>query len=140
MFQKWEVWQFKETCLFDKSLLTWKESNISCFFFLHFHKVEHIIREDYLVEAMEMLELYCDLLLARFGLIETQQWAKFYLSLSVLDHSNLIIFRNIYSRLLIATHFFKIRSHIKLISFHFSRSQVPAIIFRVPAILFNTCT
>ena len=37
-------------------------------------KVEHIIREDYLVEAMEMLELYCDLLLARFGLIETQQW------------------------------------------------------------------
>lgn len=36
-------------------------------------KVEHIIREDYLVEAMEMLELYCDLLLARFGLIETQQ-------------------------------------------------------------------
>ena len=37
------------------------------------HKVEHIIREDYLVEAMEMLELYCDLLLARFVLIETQQ-------------------------------------------------------------------
>ena len=43
------------------------------FVYLHFHKVEHIIREDYLVEAMEMLELYCDLLLARFGLIETQQ-------------------------------------------------------------------
>lgn len=37
-------------------------------------RVEHIIREDYLVEAMEMLELYCDLLLARFGLIETQQF------------------------------------------------------------------
>lgn len=37
-------------------------------------RVEHIIREDYLVEAMEMLELYCDLLLARFGLIETQQY------------------------------------------------------------------
>lgn len=37
------------------------------------YQVEHIIREDYLVEAMEMLELYCDLLLARFGLIETQQ-------------------------------------------------------------------
>jgi len=26
-------------------------------------------REDYLVEAMEMVEMYCDLLLARFGLI-----------------------------------------------------------------------
>lgn len=37
-------------------------------------RVEHIIREDYLVEAMEMLELYCDLLLARFGLIETQAY------------------------------------------------------------------
>jgi hypothetical protein len=28
-------------------------------------RVEHIIREDYLVEAMEILEMYCDLLLAR---------------------------------------------------------------------------
>lgn len=36
-------------------------------------RVEHIIREDYLVEAMEMLEMYCDLLLARFGLISTQK-------------------------------------------------------------------
>lgn len=26
-------------------------------------------REDYLVEAMEIVEMYCDLLLARFGLI-----------------------------------------------------------------------
>ncbi|XP_074646923.1 IST1 homolog isoform X2 [Tubulanus polymorphus] len=34
-------------------------------------RVEHIVREDYLVEAMEILELFCDLLLARFGLIET---------------------------------------------------------------------
>lgn len=33
-------------------------------------RVEHIIREDYLVEAMEIVEMYCDLLLARFGLIE----------------------------------------------------------------------
>ncbi|XP_040838098.1 IST1 homolog [Ochotona curzoniae] len=32
-------------------------------------RVEHIIREDYLVEAMEILELYCDLLLARFSLV-----------------------------------------------------------------------
>ncbi|XP_035868045.1 IST1 homolog isoform X4 [Phyllostomus discolor] len=36
-------------------------------------RVEHIIREDYLVEAMEILELYCGLLLARFGLIQTTQ-------------------------------------------------------------------
>ncbi|CAL8101974.1 unnamed protein product [Orchesella dallaii] len=33
-------------------------------------RVEHIIREDYIVEAMEIVEMYCDLLLARFGLIE----------------------------------------------------------------------
>lgn len=36
-------------------------------------RVEHIIREDYLVEAMELLEMYCDLLLARFGLIQSQK-------------------------------------------------------------------
>ncbi|KAL8566965.1 hypothetical protein ACOMHN_059765 [Nucella lapillus] len=36
-------------------------------------RVEHIIREDYLVESMELLEMYCDLLLARFGLIQTQK-------------------------------------------------------------------
>ncbi|CAG2111962.1 unnamed protein product [Medioppia subpectinata] len=33
-------------------------------------RVEHIIREDYIVEAMELVEMYCDLLLARFGLIQ----------------------------------------------------------------------
>ena len=33
-------------------------------------RVEHIIREDYLVEAMELVEMYCDLLITRFGLIE----------------------------------------------------------------------
>ncbi|KAG5676373.1 hypothetical protein PVAND_006214 [Polypedilum vanderplanki] len=32
-------------------------------------RVESIIREDYLVEAMEILEMFCDLILARFGLI-----------------------------------------------------------------------
>uniref|UniRef100_D3TML3 IST1 homolog n=1 Tax=Glossina morsitans morsitans TaxID=37546 RepID=D3TML3_GLOMM len=32
-------------------------------------RVEHIIREDYLVEAMEVVEMYCDLILARFGLV-----------------------------------------------------------------------
>lgn len=36
-------------------------------------RVEHIIREDYLVEAMEIIEMYCDLLLARMGLIESQK-------------------------------------------------------------------
>ncbi|CAG7733549.1 unnamed protein product [Allacma fusca] len=33
-------------------------------------RVEHIIREDYIVEAMELVEMYCDLLLARFGLLQ----------------------------------------------------------------------
>ncbi|CAG9535663.1 unnamed protein product [Cercopithifilaria johnstoni] len=33
-------------------------------------RVENIIREDFLVEAYELLEMYCDLILARFGLIE----------------------------------------------------------------------
>lgn len=34
-------------------------------------RVEHIVREDYLVEAMELVEMYCDLLLARMGLIQS---------------------------------------------------------------------
>ncbi|KNE66159.1 hypothetical protein AMAG_10409 [Allomyces macrogynus ATCC 38327] len=34
-------------------------------------RVEHIIREDLLMEALEVIELYCELLLARFGLIES---------------------------------------------------------------------
>ncbi|KAI9136772.1 regulator of Vps4 activity in the MVB pathway-domain-containing protein [Paraphysoderma sedebokerense] len=34
-------------------------------------RVEHVIREDFNMEAMEVLELYCELLLARFGLIES---------------------------------------------------------------------
>jgi hypothetical protein len=33
-------------------------------------RVENIIRDDYLVEAMEIIEMYCDLILARFGLVE----------------------------------------------------------------------
>ncbi|ORE21605.1 hypothetical protein BCV71DRAFT_241504 [Rhizopus microsporus] len=34
-------------------------------------RIEHVIRDDFVIEAMENLELYCDLLLARFGLLET---------------------------------------------------------------------
>lgn len=33
-------------------------------------RVEYIIREDYIVEAFEVVEMYCDLLLARFGLLQ----------------------------------------------------------------------
>ncbi|XP_042218554.1 IST1 homolog isoform X1 [Homarus americanus] len=33
-------------------------------------RVEQIIREDYLVEALELTEMYCDLLLSRFGLVQ----------------------------------------------------------------------
>jgi len=36
-------------------------------------KVESIIREDYLVEAMELIEMFCDLLIARFGLIQQEK-------------------------------------------------------------------
>lgn len=33
-------------------------------------RVEHIIREDYMVEGLELIELYCDLILSRFGLLQ----------------------------------------------------------------------
>lgn len=41
-------------------------------------KVERIIREDFLMEAMEILELYCELLLARFGLLEQMKYVRFF--------------------------------------------------------------
>ncbi len=40
-------------------------------------RVEHIIREDFLVEAYELLEMYCDLLIARFGLIQQMKSLSF---------------------------------------------------------------
>lgn len=41
-------------------------------------RVEHIIREDFLVEAYELLEMYCDLILARFGLIQQIKYVWFF--------------------------------------------------------------
>lgn len=35
-------------------------------------RVENIIRQDIQVELMEILELYCELLLARIGLMESK--------------------------------------------------------------------
>jgi vacuolar protein sorting-associated protein IST1 len=35
-------------------------------------RVENIIRQDINVELMEMLELYCELILARIGLMESK--------------------------------------------------------------------
>ena len=32
-------------------------------------RVEHIVREDYLLEVLEIVELYCELLITRLGLI-----------------------------------------------------------------------
>lgn len=37
-------------------------------------KVEHIIREDFLVEALELMQLYVDTLLARFGLVTSLKY------------------------------------------------------------------
>lgn len=33
-------------------------------------RIESVIREDFVVEAYELLEMYCELLLARFGVIQ----------------------------------------------------------------------
>lgn len=36
-------------------------------------RVEQIIREDYMVEGMEIVEMYCDLLISRFGLFAEEK-------------------------------------------------------------------
>lgn len=45
-------------------------SSLSSFTITPQTQVEHIIREDFSSEALEIIELYCELLLARFGLLE----------------------------------------------------------------------
>lgn len=52
-------------------------------------RVEHIIREDYMVEAMEILELYCDLLLSRIGLIQSMKYVT--LSAGASKHRVLVV-------------------------------------------------
>lgn len=52
-------------------------------------RVEHIIREDYMVEAMEILELYCDLLLSRIGLVQSMKYVTLGTSAAHINHSNM---------------------------------------------------
>ncbi len=67
-----------ENVLFHLALKLWWHIHILSVTLL-FHsfctnnQVEQIIREDYYVEAMEVVEMYCDLLLARMGLLETMK-------------------------------------------------------------------
>lgn len=41
-------------------------------------KVEAVMGEDQMVDLLEVLELYCELLLARFGLLETVRCVSLY--------------------------------------------------------------
>lgn len=43
--------------------------DINNFFITIYIYYDIFYREDYMVEAMEIVEMYCDLLLARFGLV-----------------------------------------------------------------------
>ncbi|KAJ1540712.1 Vacuolar protein sorting-associated protein ist1 [Cladochytrium tenue] len=51
-------------------------------------RTENIIREDFTVEALEILELYCETLLARFGLLEQMR----YCDQSIAEAVNTIIY------------------------------------------------
>ena len=37
-------------------------------------QVEQVIRDDYLIESFELLEMYCSLLATRFGLVEAVKY------------------------------------------------------------------
>lgn len=39
-------------------------------------QVEFVIREDNFTEALELVDNYCQILLARFGMIQTQKYGK----------------------------------------------------------------
>ncbi|KAI8924009.1 regulator of Vps4 activity in the MVB pathway-domain-containing protein [Entophlyctis helioformis] len=51
-------------------------------------RVEHIIREDFMIEALELLELHAETLLARFGLVETAK----YCDAAIAESVNTIIY------------------------------------------------
>jgi vacuolar protein sorting-associated protein IST1 len=45
-------------------------------------QVENVIREDFIIEAYEILELFCELLLARLGVINISKYVGFTRELS----------------------------------------------------------
>ena len=55
-------------------------------------RVEHIIREDYLVEAMEVVEMYCDLILARYDKSNNSDQSNFEFVISVFSPTPNIVF------------------------------------------------
>ena len=52
-------------------------SDQSFFMFLFYHsfQVEHVIREEKTMSAYELIELYCELIVARLPIIESQKYA-----------------------------------------------------------------
>jgi hypothetical protein len=58
----------------ELKLNTLLESMIIYYFFYKCVKfTKMFFKRDYLVEGMEIVEMYCDLLLARFGLVESMK-------------------------------------------------------------------
>ena len=43
-----------------------------------FYQVEHVIREEKMVAAYELIEIYCELIVARMPIIESQKYANLF--------------------------------------------------------------
>lgn len=41
-------------------------------------QVEHVIREEKMITAYELIEIYCELIAARLPIIESQKYVKLY--------------------------------------------------------------
>lgn len=50
----------------------------SSYFSITYVQVEHLIREEKMVAAYDLIELYCELIAARLPIIESQKYVKFH--------------------------------------------------------------
>ena len=58
-------------------------------------QVEHVVREEKTMAAYEMIELYCELIVARLAIIESQKYVSFYaINYMVVEISSLWMFMN----------------------------------------------
>jgi len=58
-------------------------------------RVENIIREDLFVEMLETLELYCELLLARFGLLEQMLPSLLRIGFNVIGKNAILVLKRL---------------------------------------------
>lgn len=56
------------------------EGNLLTWFILALLQVEHVVREEKMMAAYELVEIYCELIVARLSIIESQKYVAISIS------------------------------------------------------------